>query len=156
MRQIQRYNFKVIQGQGQGHRAFKLTKIAIFKFYLLRHFCSQVEFDYCIRYYGIISEFCRVKFVNFRPVHVLRATKLHFVICPCVPPFTIRLDEAIWIIVIWIEVDEVNWKIWFSRWFKVKVKVTKPLNALLFIGYVYKTPAKMAPLPHRSNFLMKH
>ena len=66
--------FKVIQGQG--HRAFKLPKIAIFKVYLRRHFSSQVEFDYCIRYYGKISKFCRVRFSNFCPVHVPRGPKV--------------------------------------------------------------------------------
>ena len=68
--------FRVIQGQGQGHRAFQFTKIAIFKVYLLRHFCNQVEFDYCIRYYGTMSKFCRVRFLNFCPVHVPRAPKV--------------------------------------------------------------------------------
>ena len=37
--------FKVTEGQGQGHEAFEVAKMTIFKFYLLRHFSSDLEFD---------------------------------------------------------------------------------------------------------------
>jgi len=33
--------FKVIRGQGQGHMRFKVSKMTIFKFYLLRHFSTN-------------------------------------------------------------------------------------------------------------------
>jgi len=33
--------FKVIRGQGQGHVRLKVSKITIFKFYLLRHFSTN-------------------------------------------------------------------------------------------------------------------
>jgi len=33
--------FKVIRGQGQGHVRLKVSKMTIFKFYLLRHFSTN-------------------------------------------------------------------------------------------------------------------
>ena len=55
-------------------------------------------------------------------------------------------------IVIWIEVDETHQTIWISRWSKVKVKVKEPLNTLLFLDFVYQTPAKMTSRPDGANF----
>ena len=57
--------FKVIQGQGQGHEALKVAKMAIFKVYLLRHLLREVGFDYGLWIYGTISKIHRAGFFNF-------------------------------------------------------------------------------------------
>ena len=47
---------------------------------------------------------------------------------PSVRPFTMKLKQEIWSLVILIEVDETYTMVWLSRSPKVKVKVTRPLK----------------------------
>ncbi len=68
--------FKVTEGQGQGHEAFEVAKMTIFKFYLLRHFSSDLEFDCSIWIYGTISKFGRAGFSIFAFVLVSRDFKV--------------------------------------------------------------------------------
>ena len=42
--------FKVTESQGQGHVTFEVAKMTIFKTYLLRHFETDLETDYCFGY----------------------------------------------------------------------------------------------------------
>ena len=62
--------FKVTEGQGQGHGAFEVVKMTIFKLYLLLHFSSDLEFDCSILIYGTISKFGRAGFSIFAFVFV--------------------------------------------------------------------------------------
>jgi len=46
-----------IQGQGQGHGASEVLKIALFKVYLLRHLQWELANDHRFLNYGTISKF---------------------------------------------------------------------------------------------------
>jgi len=45
--------FKVIRGQGQGHMRLKVSKMTIFKFYLLRHFSTNQKNSNGFWYYRV-------------------------------------------------------------------------------------------------------
>jgi len=61
--------YDLIQGQGQGHGASEVLKIALFKVYLLRHLQRELENDHrkIHRFlkYGSISKIERAGFVIF-------------------------------------------------------------------------------------------
>jgi len=52
-----------IQGQGQGHGASHVSKVALFKVYLLRHLQWELASDHRFLNCGIVSTFDRAIFL---------------------------------------------------------------------------------------------
>ena len=69
-------SFEVIRGQGQGHWASEVSKITIFKVYLLRHLVRYLEYFWWFSFYRTISKFDRASFLNFAFVFVSRDLEL--------------------------------------------------------------------------------
>jgi len=57
--------FKVIRGQGQGHVILKVSKMTIFKIYILRHFSTDQKNSNGFWYYTKISKVSQAGFLNF-------------------------------------------------------------------------------------------
>jgi len=60
--------FKVIWRQGQGHVRLKVSKMTIFKIYLLRHFSTVQKNSNSFWYWTKISKISLAGFLNFLPV----------------------------------------------------------------------------------------
>ena len=73
-----------IQGQGQGHRASEVPKIALFYVYLLRHLQRELASDHWFLNESTISKFIRAGFLIFVLVFVSRDLELEGV--PTVSP----------------------------------------------------------------------
>jgi len=70
-----------MQGQGQGHGACEVPKIALFKVYLLRHLQWELANDHRFLNYGTVSKFGRVGFAIFVLVSVSRDFELGGKLC---------------------------------------------------------------------------
>jgi len=65
-----------IQGQGQGHKLFKVGNPAISKSYLLRHLQRELASDHGFLNYGTISILVQTGCLIFVPVFVSRDFKV--------------------------------------------------------------------------------
>jgi len=75
-----------IQGQGQGHGASEIPKIALFQVYIFRHLLWHVANDHRFLNYSTISKFVRAGFLIFVLLFVSRDLELGGV--PAVSPST--------------------------------------------------------------------
>ena len=57
--------FKVIRGQGQGHVRLKVSKMTIFKMYLLRHFSTDQKIPTVSETKPKYLKISRAEFLNF-------------------------------------------------------------------------------------------
>jgi len=69
-------SYDPIQGQGQGHGASEVLKIALFKVYLLRHLQWELTYDFWFLNYSAVSKFSLARFLLFSLVFVSRDLEL--------------------------------------------------------------------------------
>ena len=80
-----------IRGQGQGHGASEVPKIALFKVYLLRHLQRELANDHRFLHYGTISKFGWEEFLIFVVLFV--SLDLGWTKVPAVSPSTKKFSR---------------------------------------------------------------
>jgi len=130
MRHSRTMTFKVIRGQGQGHVRLKVSKITIFKFYLLRHFSTNQKNSNGFWYLTKISKIALAGFLNFHLVIKSRDFKL------CQKIYKNFFHPILMKLGMMLEVDETFTTIWLSRSSEVRVKVRRwpqsPIGTIFF------------------------